>query len=239
MPEERLACSRKDMLAFLDATPERFSPNVALRCLTQQAIFPSVAAYVAGPGEVAYWAEFKGLFEDFGQPMPVVWPRARAVISTLKHDQLLERYGLEPPDLMRQERELIDAALQRIASGPGLECLAEKRPEIENALAGLKADLEGLDLKNPDLLKLVDSITGHTTRGLERLERQLARQESDQAGTAARHIRRLCTALAPDRSSQERVYSVCSFLFEQGSGLIPRLLENLDIEKSDLNRITL
>ncbi|MCX7606038.1 MAG: bacillithiol biosynthesis cysteine-adding enzyme BshC, partial [Bacteroidia bacterium] len=68
---------RQEYRALLEAaytTPERLSPNVLLRPLYQEWLFPSVA-YVAGPAEVAYWLELGPVFEAFGIPMPVIYPR--------------------------------------------------------------------------------------------------------------------------------------------------------------------
>ena len=47
---------REELLAMLDSTPERFSPNVLLRPVMQDALLPTVA-YVGGPSEVAYLAQ--------------------------------------------------------------------------------------------------------------------------------------------------------------------------------------
>ena len=70
--------STEEMLALLETAPERFSPNVALRPVVQQTLFPA-AACVAGPGEIAYWAQLKPVFDHHGVTMPVIWPRSRAV----------------------------------------------------------------------------------------------------------------------------------------------------------------
>ncbi len=50
----RLRFTREELLAELDAHPERFSPNVALRPVYQEAILPNLA-YIGGGGELAYW----------------------------------------------------------------------------------------------------------------------------------------------------------------------------------------
>jgi bacillithiol biosynthesis cysteine-adding enzyme BshC len=62
-----------------DDHPERFSPNVLLRPLVQDTLFPTVA-YVAGPSELAYLGQLRGIYQHFNVPMPLVYQRASATI---------------------------------------------------------------------------------------------------------------------------------------------------------------
>ena len=48
--------TRDELSSLLKSNPEKFSPNVVLRPLTQDWLFPTVA-YVGGPGETAYFAQ--------------------------------------------------------------------------------------------------------------------------------------------------------------------------------------
>lgn len=75
--EERRYPKPEEWDDFLTAAylhPDRLSPNVLLRPIYQEWLLPSLA-YVAGPAEVAYWLELRPVFEAFGVPMPVVYPR--------------------------------------------------------------------------------------------------------------------------------------------------------------------
>jgi bacillithiol biosynthesis cysteine-adding enzyme BshC len=62
------------LAADVRAHPERFTPNVLLRPLVQNAIFPTVA-YVGGQAEIAYHALLKGLHRAAQVFMPALFPR--------------------------------------------------------------------------------------------------------------------------------------------------------------------
>lgn len=64
----------------IENSPEKFSPNVVLRPLYQQIILPNIA-YIGGPGEIAYWLQYKTMFDHFKVAFPVLQPRHFAVIS--------------------------------------------------------------------------------------------------------------------------------------------------------------
>ena len=59
--------------------PAGFSPSVLLRPIVQDALFPTIC-YVAGPSELAYLGQLRGVYEHFGVPMPLIYPRATATL---------------------------------------------------------------------------------------------------------------------------------------------------------------
>ena len=66
--------SKTALMADVRANPPLYTPNVLLRPLVQNAIFPTVA-YVGGPAEIAYHALLKGLHRSSQVFMPALFPR--------------------------------------------------------------------------------------------------------------------------------------------------------------------
>ena len=118
--------SRAALAARASAEPQAFSPNVLLRPLVQDTIFPTVC-YIAGPNELAYHAQLRSVYESFGLPMPLIHPRATATILDSAAIRVLKRYRVPFEDL---ERALLVAGRRRSDRGSRrtLSLLARRRP---------------------------------------------------------------------------------------------------------------
>lgn len=91
-----------DQAADAAARPQAYSPNVLLRPIVQDTIFPTVS-YVGGPAEVAYFAQLKGIYGHFGVPMPLVTPRASASIVDSATLRALHKHDVPFPGYQRQD----------------------------------------------------------------------------------------------------------------------------------------
>lgn len=238
LPDTGERFSTSEMTAWLHRDPMAFTANVALRCVVQQHLFP-VRAYIAGPGELAYWGQLKGVFEAFEYPMPVVYPRIRAVLTSLKTNKLLRNYGLQPEDLATPLTELEERALRQGTQDPSLSLLAKRRAEIEASVQGLLADLEGLGKKGRGASDLAGQFSGTVQQSLDHLERNLLRADANRTETVRNQLARLSTELAPERKPQERYYTLFSWLFHYGWDLVPRLIRELDANNHALQEVEL
>ncbi len=235
LPEEGATISREEMRATLAASPERFSPNVALRCIVQQRLFP-VRAYVAGPGELAYWAQLKPVFERHGAAMPVVYPRARALLTTTKLSKLMRKLNLDLAALDAPEDDVVVAAQRGSGNSASIAASRTAHDTIRAELQRLSANL---GKASPAAASSVDAMSAELDRGFARVEQAILREDAEKDSATRQQVQRLCNSLMPLRKPQERVFTVFSFLFEHGPGLIGRLLAELDVESFGMNEIEL
>lgn len=235
LPEESAAYTAAELIQILHAAPERFTANVALRCIVQQHLFP-VAAYVAGPGELAYWAQLKPLFRHFGKEMPVVYPRARCLLTNLKSRQIMEDFGFALEDVTGPVEGLVERALNAASRAPAQEAVRRNRDAIVQSIQSLAGELDPLNANAASMTRKLEERVGGD---LDRIERAIAKADEEHATTVRKQVMRVCTTLFPLRKPQERVLNIFSFLFEQGWGLIPRLIKELDIESFDVKEIEL
>jgi bacillithiol biosynthesis cysteine-adding enzyme BshC len=146
-----------ELRSRFDSELEQFSPNVLLRPLYQDALLPTVA-YVAGPSEVAYFAQLKAVYSRFGIPMPVIYPRKSITLLNDRTRSLLDgdenrveevwkRGGLASPWLSRvllpdgQPQERMLGILQGL-----LECGLDIVETVLTGLTLLEFDHQLLDV---------------------------------------------------------------------------------------------
>ncbi len=98
--------TKEELLDELKNHPEHFSPNVVLRPLYQQKILPNLA-YIGGPAEIAYWLEFKKMFNNHNINFPVLIPRNFAMLTDENANQQIQKLGFNFTDLFKNVDVLI------------------------------------------------------------------------------------------------------------------------------------
>ena len=92
-------------------SPAGFSPNVLLRPIVQDTLFPTIC-YVAGPNELAYLGQLRGVYEHFGVPMPLMYPRASATLLDSAALRFLTKYKLPLEALQAQDEAALNELLK-------------------------------------------------------------------------------------------------------------------------------
>ena len=208
------------------AHPEHFSPNVLLRPVVQDTLFPTIC-YVAGPNELAYLGQLRRIYERFGVPMPLMYPRATATLIDsatarflTKHELPLE--ALQPQDEAALNRLLassLPAGVDQALDAAG-KAIAERMDVLAAAVPALDATLAGA-------VKGVQGKMEHDLSGLRGKIIQAAKRRDD---TLRRQFLRARALTFPDGHPQERVVGFVYFLNRYGPALVDRLLESLPVD---------
>jgi bacillithiol biosynthesis cysteine-adding enzyme BshC len=207
----------REAATLADSRDAFLSPTVLLRPVVERAIVPT-AAYVAGPGEFAYFAQVSAVAERLGVPTPFVVPRWSMTIVEPRVQQILNEFDLRVEDLSDPH-----AAETRIAR-------ARLSPETAQALQSVRDDLR----KGMDALRRSNagSIPDRSLEGLQRaIEHRLERTERRFVAAVKRAeadaMRRLSTArgsLFPHGTRQERKLAFVPFLTRYGPELLEEML---------------
>jgi bacillithiol biosynthesis cysteine-adding enzyme BshC len=221
--------SKEDLKAEATQHPEHFSANVLLRPILQDTLLPTLA-YVAGPSELAYFAQAQALYESFGRPMPVVFPRAGFTLVDRRTQRLLEKYQVSVEDVWQGEEHL----RRKVAAAGLAEGWSERFDQSERELAalleGLRKDIGTLD---PTLLDTLKHAEEKMKYQLEKVRGKLSRAALERSDLLARHEQSLRRFLMPGKDLQERQVSGVYFLGRAGHELLDRILAQIQVRSSD------
>ena len=92
--------------------PIGFSPGVLLRPVAQDTLFPTVC-YVAGPNELAYLGQLRGVYAHFGVPMPLMYPRASATLVDSVSSRFISKYQVPLEALQAQDEAALNLLLKK------------------------------------------------------------------------------------------------------------------------------
>ena len=92
-----ISFTQEEILNLVDEYPERFSPNVILRPVYQEIILPNLG-YVGGPAELAYWLQYKEMFDNFKIDFPVLMPRNFGLLLDKNTQRKQKKLGFNHED---------------------------------------------------------------------------------------------------------------------------------------------
>jgi uncharacterized protein YllA (UPF0747 family) len=217
------------------STPEHFSPNVLLRPLVQDRLFPTVC-YVSGPSELAYQAQLKHVYEDFGVEPPLLYSRATATLLDSASVRFLDRHHLPFEALHSQDDSRLNDLLKSQLP-PGLEqALADTGEELQRRASLLKTEVAALD---STLRGAVDTTVEHMRRELETLQSKIIQAAKRKDETLRRQFDRTRHLAFPQGHSQERVVNLAFVLNRYGTAVGDRLIEALPLDTSNHYLLTL
>jgi bacillithiol synthase len=208
------------------AHPERFSPNVLLRPIVQDTLFPTIC-YVAGPSELAYLGQLAGVYEHFGLPMPLIHPRATATLADSATARFLTKYSVALEDLQPQDESVLNRLLASLLP-PSVE--AAMKDAEEAIRASLQRVVDALPAVDPTLAGAARTTLGkceHELRGLHGKMIQAAKKRDE---TLRRQFTRAQAQAFPQGHPQERALAAVYFLNLYGQALIDRLVEELPLD---------
>jgi uncharacterized protein YllA (UPF0747 family) len=186
----------------------RLSPNVLLRPVLERQLLPTVA-YLAGPGELAYFAQVSAVADTLGVARPLALPRWSGMIVPSNVDATLERLGVTLESL--REPGLIEARYARGALPPGTAAaLDDLRDAVENTIGrfdGLLTEAARAGARD-QLAHRIERIERRLLAAVKRRDRETLR-----AVAAARGV------VFPFGAPQERTLNAIPLLGRYGTDL--------------------
>jgi len=233
VPDSDTVWTSEELTKEIENSPEKFSPNVFLRPVIQDRLLP-VVTYVAGPGEIAYYAQMKTFYHRFDMKMPIITPRFSATMVESGIERIIQKLPFSIPDYSGRIEDL-EAEFIEKSSSPDVEKIFGMwqngvRKESKKRIKEV-AEID------PTLEKSAEKSLSLFFNELERLKGKVYKSLKDSEKTQLKRIEKIKLNLFPDGNLQEREVAYIYFMNKYGTDLWDRLLEELKDEKPDTHKI--
>lgn len=221
--DTNLRFSEAEILEDLATNPQNFSPNVVLRPLFQETIFPNLG-YIGGGGEIAYWLERKTQFEHYQVPFPMLIRRCSVLWIPKGMTKLMAKLNLRAKQLFEDPHQL---SKQYVLDN------TEEALSLQDELTALNTVFEQIMTKakrvDPALEPGVLGQQKQMQKAVEKVEQRLLRSEKKKNETSLQQIQKLKDTLFPKNGLQERSDNFLGFYSRYGNVFLDTLKANLDV----------
>jgi uncharacterized protein YllA (UPF0747 family) len=184
--------------------------------VVEHEILPTVA-YVAGPGELAYFAQVGPVASTLSLDEPIAVPRWSCTLIEPQVEQLMRRLDATERDLLPEgalESRLARAALDADATA----ALARLRETLAALPESMRRSAEALDLE-----RAVQGAAGAMRHRADRLERRLLAAVKRRETSLMSDVATLRAFLRPRGKPQERVLNPIPILARHGLSLLDEM----------------
>lgn len=199
--------------------PSYATPDALLRPVVEAHVLP-VLSYVAGPGEIAYYAQNEPLYEAAGVTRPDVLGRCAIRVVEPKVRRALDRIGLEPDDVMGPLHELQTRIARDRIPDEVHATIRQTRASLEEGIRSLAASAAEID---PTMTGPVEQAGRRGLQSLERAEKKIMQAVKRKSTEALAHLDRARAGLLPGGVPQERTVNIFHFLGRYGPGFLDEL----------------
>jgi bacillithiol biosynthesis cysteine-adding enzyme BshC len=215
-----------DLLAESRTSPERFSPNVLLRPIVQDTLFPT-CCYVAGPNELAYLAQLRPIYAHFGVPQPLFVPRASVTLVDSAAAKFLTKYDVALEALQADSESALNHLLERQLPRSVEDAFDKVSRAVETGMAKLVEAVPAID---PTLAGSAQGALGRMQHDLTTLHGKIVQAAKRRDDTLRRQFARVKAQAFPDGHPQERAVGFVYFLNRYGPALLDRLHDEMPLD---------
>lgn len=200
--------------------PSLFSPNVVLRPVAQDCLLP-LLAYIAGPGEISYYALYKDIYPLFGMSMPVIYPRTNITLVERSMRKLFEKYNLHFTDVISG----LDLKLQAyLAAEDRFDMAGMFEDYKDNLRRSYTEIIERLALMDKSLRPAGEESLNKILYQINHFESKARQQHRKNCDKAVGHFEKIGLNLYPRENWQERIYNIFPYLFKYNLSIIDELV---------------
>ncbi|MBO0959215.1 bacillithiol biosynthesis cysteine-adding enzyme BshC [Neobacillus sp. MM2021_6] len=213
--------TKEELLVLADENPAVLSNNVVTRPLMQECLFPTIA-FIAGPGEIAYWAELKLVFEHFHLKMPPIVPRLNITFLDRSVETDISELKLDLMEILKNGTEQVkEKFLAAIKDKELAELFSRTIEQLGNQYKLIEAKTEQLDRSLMPMLKKNEN---YLLKEIGFMQSKLENAVKLKHDVLLKKYARIDLALRPDGFPQERVWNVFYYLNKHGLSFMNKVM---------------
>jgi bacillithiol biosynthesis cysteine-adding enzyme BshC len=227
--------TKEELLSVAVNTPEFLSPNVVMRPLCQDTLLPTIS-YVGGPGEIAYFAQLKPVYDFFNVAMPIIYPRASVTLVEEKIKKILEKYSLEVEDLFGEVEPVLSKVSEQVSEVKVDSLFESLSARINDALNEARFGIQQID---PTLNGTIDGTLIKFQQQLDVLKQKTQKAQQQKEEVSLKQIKKASLNIFPNENFQEREFSVIQYLNKYGPDFVKWISNEIVIDKFQHQVITI
>jgi bacillithiol biosynthesis cysteine-adding enzyme BshC len=218
--------SKEELQKYAQLEPEKFSPNVLLRPIFQDYLFPTVA-YVGGSSEVAYFAQIETLYSLFGRPMPVIWPRNSFTLLDPEIGRAMDQLGLDLQSCFPGRESLCEKSVRASGFSKALGTIETLQEHLNQGLTEIRPHIQSIE---SGLVHTLENAQKKILHNVQRLKSRVVQLETKQNASIISTADWILNQCYPNSHLQERETGVLPFLARYGPSLMDTLHIMTEIE---------
>jgi uncharacterized protein YllA (UPF0747 family) len=183
--------------------------------------------YVSGPNELAYLAQLRAVYDAFGVPMPLFFPRLSATVLDSASARFLEKHELPFEALHARDESALNRLLAAALPEAVDRALKEADDAIEERMAAILASVPAIDATLEGAAK---STLGKLQHDMATLRGKVINAAKKRDDTLRRQFFRARAQAFPDGVPQERALSSIALLNRYGPAFVQRLVQELPLD---------
>ncbi len=202
------------------------SPNVLLRPVVERALLPTVV-YMAGPGELAYFAQVSAVSSALTVAMPFALPRTSVRIVTPEVQSTLHSLGATVDDV-RDTTAIVRELTTGATPDAAMDAVTALRAQVQHTAQAIRTSGSALDAA------ALDGAVSQLTHRVSRLERRVLAASKRTITERLRKVAQAQALLWPQGAPQERVLNPLPWLARYGTPLLEQMQQACDADAVSL-----
>ena len=217
------------MVKLAENSPQDFSANVLLRPVLESFLFPNLA-HVAGPSEVAYFAQIKALHQELNVLMPVIYPRQSLTLVEPEIKEILTKLGISCLEIMQDVEQAYNRVIEKKIPGPAEELLNQTQAELKQKVEAMGKEILKIQ---PGLKPNLEFTIGKIDFEFNKFKDKFFQAYKKQFKEIKEEVYTARQMLYPQNTFQERILNLTHFLNRYGFDFVDYLYQNLDLDSVD------